>query len=216
MQTDLERNMSRRIVDYDILNSKVSDIIHEHVPSPRIWLDTGCGTGGLVRSNLQRFPETQFVLADPSQDNIAVAKEYMHGEQRCLYVSKPTEILNFGESILDVVTAMFCHHYFKDIGGRKQALQNCFRMLKKGGIFVTAEHVRHDDDHIAEKDAEWLSFMKGQGLPEEFAKVMITRRDTEYFPLSKSVHEDLLKLCGYTEVHIFWLTCSDIGIWAKK
>ena len=214
MQTDLERGMVKRIVGYEELMEKVTAIVSEHDPNPHIWLDTGCGTGGLIRMNIERFPKTQFVLSDPSSDNIAIAKQYMNGEQRCLYVTNPTHSLNFGESTLDVVTAMFCHHYYEDIEEKRKAIGNCFRMLKKGGIFVTSEHVRHDDQQKA--DDEWISFMKGAGLPEEFAAEMVSRRDKEYFPMTEGALIELLKECGFSEVEVFWSTCSDIGIVAYK
>ena len=214
MQSDLERGMAKRIVGYEELMRKVSDKISENVPEPHILLDTGCGTGGLIRSNIGRFPKSQFVLADPSSDNIAIAKQLMNGEQRCLYVTVPTDKLNFGDSTLDVVTAMFCHHYYQDIEDKKKAISNCFRMLKKDGLYITSEHVRHDDQESADK--EWISFMTGAGLPEEFAIEMISRRDREYFPLTESAHIELLKGCGFSEIEVFWSTCSDIGIVARK
>ena len=214
MQSDLERGMAKRIVGYEELTKKVSDIIFKNVPEPHIWLDTGCGTGGLIRMNLDRFPGAQFVLADPSSDNVATAKQLMGGEQRCLYVTNPTERLNFGNSTLDVVTAMFCHHYYEDLDEKKKAISNCCRMLKEGGIFITAEHVRHEDQDTA--DREWVSFMKGVGLPEEFAKEMISRRDKEYFPMTESALLVLLKECGFSKAETFWSTCSDIGIVAYK
>ena len=214
MQSDLERGMAKRIIGYEELMRKVSDKISENVPEPHIWLDTGCGTGGLIRMNVDRFPKAQFVLADPLSDNIAIAKQLMNGEQRCLYVTIPTDRLNFGDSTLDIITAMFCHHYYQDIEDKKKAVTNCFRMLKKGGLFITSEHLRHDDQESADK--EWISFMTGAGLPEEFALEMVSRRDKEYFPLTESAHIELLKECGFSEIEVFWNTCSDIGIVARK
>lgn len=214
VQTEMERGMSKRIVGYEELTAKVSDIIFGHDQNPRIWLDTGCGTGGLVRNNLGRFLKTQFILSDPSEDNISVAKEFMHGEQRCLYVQRRTDELNFGDSTLDVVTAMLCHHYYSDIDQKRKALSNCRRMLRDGGILITAEHVRHEDQESADK--EWLAHMRSSGLPDELAQNMIDRRDKEYFPMTESALVELLKGCGFSKVETFWSTCSDIGIVAFK
>ena len=214
MQTEMERGMSKRIVGYEEMMAKVSDIIFGHDPNPRIWLDTGCGTGGLVRNNLGRFPKTQFILSDPSEDNISVAKEYMHGDQRCLYVQRRTDELNFGDSTLDAVSAILCHHYYSDIEQKKKALSNCCRMLRDGGILITAEHVRHDDQETADK--EWLAHMRSAGLPDELAQNMVDRRDREYFPMTESALVELLKGCGFRRAEVFWSTCSDIGIVAFK
>jgi tRNA (cmo5U34)-methyltransferase len=214
MQTEMERGMSKRIVGYEDMKMKVSDLIFGNNPDPRIWLDTGCGTGGLIRENLGRFPRTQFILADPSEDNLSVAKEYMHGEQRCLYVQRRTDELNFGDCTLDAVTAILCHHYYEDIDEKRKAIENCFRMLRKGGVFITVEHVRHENQDSA--DEEWLAHMRSQGLPEEFAQEMIDRRDKEYFPLTEGAYVELLKACGFSDVRVFWSTCSDIGIVAVR
>ncbi len=214
MQTEMERGMCKRIVGYEDMKMKASDLIFGNNPDPRIWLDTGCGTGGLVRENLGRFPRTQFILADPSEDNLSVAKEFMHGEQRCLYVQRRSDELNFGDCTLDAVTAILCHHYYQDIGEKKKAVSNCFRMLRGGGIFVTVEHVRHDDQESA--DREWLAHMRSAGLPDEMARNMIERRDREYFPLTESAHIQLLKECGFSDAEVFWSTCSDIGLVAVK
>ena len=214
MQTEMERGMAKRIVGYEKLMAKVSDIIFEHDPNPHIWLDTGCGTGGLVRDNLNRFPKTQFILSDPSGENISVAKEYMHGEQRCLYVQRRTDELNFGDSTLDVITAILCHHYYSDIEQKRKAIRNCSRMLRDDGIMVTAEHMRHEDQESADK--EWLAHMRSSGLPDELAQNMIDRRDAEYFPMTESAIIALLKECGFKRAEVFWSTCSDIGVVAFK
>lgn len=42
---------------------------------PNSWLDTGCGTGNLVEKALQKFPDTVFIMADPSVDMLKNAKE---------------------------------------------------------------------------------------------------------------------------------------------
>lgn len=212
--TEMERGLIKRIPGYMDMRTTILDTVFESIPGPRIWLDTGCGTGGLVHDALPRFPGCQFILADPSDENITVSKEVMHGEQRCLYVCKPTDELNFGESTLDVITAVLSHHYYHTQEEKKTALDNCFRMLKKGGMYVAVEHVRSEDQQ--EKDAEWRSFMSSQGLPEPFIESMISRRFTEYFPLTKCAHIDLLKLCGFNSVSIFWESCSDIGVVAFK
>ena len=87
-------------------------------------------------------------------------------------------------------------------------------MLRKGGVLITVEHMRHEDQDAA--DEEWLAHMRSSGLPEEFAQEMICRRDKEYFPLTEGAYVELLKACGFSDVRVFWSTCSDIGIVAVR
>ena len=213
--TDQEHRMSMRITDYDILRERIVELVAEHDPRPRIWLDTGCGCGGSIRLPIQRFPDTQFVLADPSEENIAMAKMTMQGEQRCLYVSRSTDRLNLGDGTLDVITSILSHHYYSDMDLKGKAFANCFRMLRKGGIYVNVEHCLQDCDQEG-ADEEWIRYMTGRGLPKELADEMIQRRYTEYFPLTEKEHIDMLKEAGFSEVKVFWKTCSDIGLYAIK
>lgn len=204
-----------RITGYDDLRRTIVEVIRDHNPSPAIWLDTGCGTGGSVRLSLPLFQDTQFVLADPNPDNIAAAKVTMEGEPRCLYVTNPTDKLNFGDRTLDVVTSILSHHYYSDMDTKLKAVTNCFRMLKKEGIYINVEHVLQDSDQ-EKADGEWKKYMLGRGLPEEFADEMIERRYNEYFPLTEKEHLELLKRAGFSEAKVFWKTCSDIGLCAVK
>lgn len=212
--TNLERGISMRIPDYLELRSKISEIVSEKCSDPKIWLDTGCGTGGLIADNIAKHPSTQFVLADPSSENIAEAKIALAGNMKCAYVTKPTDALNFGDSTVDVITAVLCHHYY-DAEGRKKATENCFRMLSKGGIYVTVEHVEHSEDKEY-KESEWRSFIAGNGMPKEAADAYLARRNVEFFPITENDHIDLLKQCGFLSIERFWLTCADIGFIALK
>ena len=207
--------MSMRITDYDELRKRIVDVVKNHDPKPRIWLDTGCGSGGSVRYPIAEFPMTQFVLADPSERNIADAKENMQGEQRCLYVTNPTHKLNFGDETLDVITAVQSHHYYQDIDEKMSATRNCYRMLKGHAIFVVTEHVRYEEGQ-EEKDAQWADYMRGRGLPEEMVQEMLSRRWHEYFPFTEDEMLAHLKEAGFSKVEVFWRSCSDIGVYAIK
>ncbi len=212
--SELEKRMSLRITNYEKMRKLVPETVKNHNPAPSIWLDTGCGTGGVVRDNLSSFPNTEFVLADPSSENLETCKKLMQGNQKCLYVNRPTEKLNFGDESLDVITAIMCHHYYKD-NGRNDATANCFRMLKKGGLYVTFEHVRYDNGQ-EEKDKEWRKSMISNGLPEEFADEMLSRRYHEFYPLTEEEFIEHLKNAGFSSVEVIWKTCSDIGLKAVK
>ena len=212
--SELEKRMSLRVTDYWKMRELVPETIKKHDPSPSIWLDTGCGTGGVVRDCLPAFPKTQFVLADPSSDNIQECKRLMNGNERCLYVDRPTDGLNFGDGSVDAITAILCHHYYPG-DGRRKATENCFRMLRKNGIYVTFEHVRYESGQ-EDMDKEWRSKMISNGLPEEFADEMLSRRYHEFYPLTEEEFVRHLKDAGFSSVEVIWKTCSDIGLKAVK
>ena len=213
--TEQERRMSMRITDYDMLRQRIVDLIRSIDPRPRIWLDTGCGCGGSIRNPIQVFPDTQFVLADPVDDNIRAAKETMQGEQRCLYVTNPTHKLNMGDGTIDVITAIMSHHYYDDPEMKKAATANCHRMLRPNGVYVVTEHVRYERDQEL-MDEQWAGYMRSRGLPEEMVQEMLSRRYHEYFPFTEDEMISHIKEAGFSKVNVFWRTCSDIGIVAIK
>lgn len=58
---------------YDLFHRQSIDLVRSIDKSPRKWLDTGCGTGNLYLCAKKCFPNTEFTLADPSEEMLAVA-----------------------------------------------------------------------------------------------------------------------------------------------
>ena len=212
--TAQEEGMSHRITDYCILRQSIVDVIMDHVDSPKEWLDTGCGAGGSARLSLDTFKDTHFILADPSEENLSEAKRTI-GRDNVDFICSPTHQLELESSSLDVITAILSHHYYADIVSKKEAISNCYRMLKDGGVYVMVEHTVYDDAQNR-MDAEWRLYMESNGLDAESIQNMFDRRNTFYFPLTESQHIKLLKEIGFSEIEVFWNSCSDIGICARK
>lgn len=179
--------------------------------SPRIWLDAGCGIGTFAKLVLAGRPSAQLVLADPSEDMIAAAKAAMRGDPRCLYVARPAHLLNFGDGTLDAATALLSLHYY-DAPGRRSALANLRRMLRPGGVLVYVEHA----DAAEASEAEWRRFLTANGRTEEEADRYLARRGREFFPVPEAEHLRLLEGCGFEGARVFWRTCADIGLAARR
>ncbi len=207
---DFDRSVIFRIPGYREMRQKVSDSVSSSGRSPAMWLDAGCGTGSFVEENLRRFPKTQFILSDPSSDMIAAAKKRLNGNYRCAFVTKPTDELNFGDSTLDVITAVLSHHYYRP-DEKSKAVENCFRMLKDGGTYIFVEHAPPGPDY-----SEWRKFQIGNGISEDDADVFFARCGKEFFPMSEEEHIRMLKGCGFSKAEKFWESVSDIGFIAVK
>ena len=52
---------------YDTVHSETVDLVKTIKPDVKQWLDGGCGTGNLVELALKAFPDTGFILADPTE-----------------------------------------------------------------------------------------------------------------------------------------------------
>ncbi len=210
--TDFEKGMMCRIAGYEQLRTAVDDAVVARIASPSSWLDTGCGTGGSIRLSVERHPDTRFTLADPSEDNLAKAKETIGASG---YAAAPTHLLDFPDASFDVITSILSNHYYSDREEKRKAVSNCHRMLRDGGVLVIVEHTIHPGEQDS-CDREWAAYMRGKGLPEDRIAEMFERRNTVYFPMTEDDLKALILSCGFSEADVFWRSCSDVGIVAVK
>ena len=101
---------------YDVIQSEIIDLVRTVKPDVKQWLDTGCGTGNLVEIALQFFPDTAFVLADPTELMLKAAEDRFKAfpEKTSVPPPTPSEGLLAYKNVLkpQVITAILCHHYF--------------------------------------------------------------------------------------------------------
>ena len=199
---------------YNEYHDQVIDIVRNMgVKAPK-WLDTGCGTGTLAYKTFECIPDVRFTLCDPSEKMLGLAKEKLK-DHDIRFFNIPSDKLEFVDEF-DVVTAIQSHHYF-DEAGRKLAVENCYRALKNGGIFMTFENIRmstDESDAIALK--RWIGFLEEHGNSPEDVQMHIERRGVEVFPITIEKHIELLKKCGFSSVDLLWSSYLQAGFWAMK
>ena len=142
------------------------------------------------------------------------AKKKLEGKD-VTFVTAGSQDLKF-ESEFDVVTAVQSHHYFMP-DERRTAVENCYKALREGGVFVTFENIRmttEESDLIAMK--RWLQFQAEHGISPEKVQFQIERRDVETHPITVEEHIKLLRECGFKAVDILWTSYLQAGIWAIK
>ena len=97
---------------YDMFHEQTINIIKAAHLKPKLWLDTGCGTGTLVQKAISKFPTTRFVLVDPAQKMLDAAKEKLAGYPNVEFLApSSTENLPEQKPKFDVTTAIQSHHY---------------------------------------------------------------------------------------------------------
>ncbi len=199
---------------YKEYHEQVIDLVRAMGIDAPSWLDTGCGTGTLAKKALNVMPEIRFVLCDPSENMLDLAKEKLSGKN-ITYHNIPSDRLDF-DNEFDVVTAIQSHHYF-DEETREIAVKNCYRALKKSGIFIAFENIRMstgESDKIALK--RWKTFLEEHGNSVEDVKMQLERRGSQVFPITIEKHLQLLKKCGFSSVNLLWSSYLQAGFWAQK
>lgn len=64
---------------YECFHNEAINIVKSVGVETKIWLDTGAGTGTFVKKCIGIFPNTLFLLADPSSEMLDEAKKKLAG-----------------------------------------------------------------------------------------------------------------------------------------
>lgn len=215
-----DAQISNTIPYYDSFHDEIINIVQAIKPDPGSWLDTGCGTGTLVRKCLEIFPRTIFILADPSAAMLQEARKKLAGvasSQVELLEPVTTQQLNLQpDRRVDIVTAVQSHHYLSTTE-RKSATDVCYGVLNRGGVFVTFENIRPSTETgVRIGKQNWSNYQLSRGKSQEEVKKHIQRFDVEYFPITIEEHLALYRSYGFATVELFWLSCMQAGFYCIK
>jgi tRNA (cmo5U34)-methyltransferase len=218
---DYDISIRQTIPFYETIQSETVDLVKTIKPDVSCWLDTGCGTGYLEQIALPYFPQTSFILTDPSASMLKQAMIRMPGlpEKRIKYLS-PTRSENLDiykeEMHPQVITAMLCHHYLQK-PQRLRAAQVCCQLLDLNGLFITVENITPVTPHCISLGLErWKRFQVEHGRAKTVVEEHSKRFNTEYFPISIEEHLNLLRETGFKSVNLFWLSHMQAGFYAIK
>lgn len=217
--------------DYDIQIAKVIPYyfsIHQEVIklvkalpfTPDVWMDTGCGTGSLVKKAITEFPNTRFLLLDPSEGMLQQAREKLSscpaGRLEFLRPS-PTQEFSFGvEEKPDIITAIQCHHYLC-LEDRVKATKVCYNSLKEDGVYITFENIRPlTEEGITIGKQYWGNFQLSMEKTQEEVDKHLARFDMEYFPITVEEHLEMLRETGFRTVEILWYSYMQAGFYCIK
>ena len=217
---EYNENVRRTLPFYDLFHSETIDLVKSLKPQAKSWLDTGCGTGCLVESALQLFPETFFVLADPAEGMLSEARKRLQkiSSERIRFIDPAgsNDLLGNLDLQPEVITAIMSHHYFKP-EKRRDATAACFDLLATEGVYITFENIRPCCAEMVELSLKrWGRFQISQGKSQAAVAEHLKRFDNAYFPITVDEHLELLRKCGFRIVELFWYSHMQAGFYAIK
>jgi tRNA (cmo5U34)-methyltransferase len=217
---DYDTKISSVLPYYSSFHQETINLVRSLPSTPEVWLDTGCGTGSLVTRAIQQFPETRFLLLDPSEGMLEQSREKLSScfpERQVFLRASPTQ--EFSQTLdeePDVITAIQCHHYL-DSRNRAKAVRVCYELLKENGIFITFENIRPlTEEGINTGKRYWGNFQSERGRSEEEIGTHLQRFGTEYFPITVEEHLKLLRETGFGTVELFWYSYMQAGFYCIK
>jgi tRNA (cmo5U34)-methyltransferase len=216
LSSEYDENVRKTIPYYECFHTETINFIEAAFPEPRIWLDTGGGTGFLIEKALARFRETTFILADPSPEMLQIAKNKLGKNERVKFLDPAgTQDLDLGFKV-DVITAIQAHHYLTK-EEREKATKVCFDLLAPNGIYITFENIRPlSSEGVRLGKAYWSSFQLAKGRGINIVNEHMNRFDSAYFPITIDEHLQLLRACGFKTAELFWYSYMQAGFYGIK
>ena len=217
---DYDAKISDVIPYYLSFHQEIINLVKSLSSSPKVWMDTGCGTGFLVSKAIAEFPYTKFLLVDPSEGMLDQARKkmfsYPTGRLEFLKASPTQEFSQNLKENPDIITAIQCHHYLSR-ESRAKATRVCYDLLKEGGIYIIFENIRPlTEDGTAIGKQYWENFQLSHGRNEKEIQKHLERFDTEYFPITIEEHLELLRATGFKTVELFWYSYMQAGFYCIK
>jgi len=213
-----DSNIEKTIPFYKIFHEQCIDLVKAVRSNPELWLDAGGGTGLLIEQASKIFPATSFVLSDPSDAMLTMARGKFteNAGIKLEYVLGGTEELDFPNERFDVITSVLSHHYF-DVETRKRATENCMRMLKKGGIYINIESIRPRTEKGRQIGiTRWHTAQLKKGKLEEEVCRHLGRYGIEFFPIKIEDHINMMQDVGFSTVELFWASILQAGFFGIK
>ena len=212
-------SVRQTIPHYEAIHREILEWAAVLRPDVTCWLDTGCGTGYLVEQALPGFPQTRFILTDPSEAMLAKARMQFAGETRVQFLPPvmSAELRRYtGEIQPQIITAVLCHHYVRP-EERRASVAACYELLAPGGVLMVVENsAPRSEAGVAAALECWGRFQMRQGRSPEVVADHLKRYDRAYFPITVDAHLALLHATGFQTVELFWYTCIQAGFYAIK
>ncbi|MBP1909545.1 class I SAM-dependent methyltransferase [Methanolobus bombayensis] len=217
---DYDTKISAVLPYYRTFHQETINLIKSLPQAPTVWMDTGCGTGTFVSKAIEHFPDTKFLMIDPSEGMLKHTKKklssFSSGKVKILEASTTQDFTQELNEKPDVITAIQCHHYL-DMENRKKAVKKCYELLKKGGFFITFENINPlTEEGISVGKRYWGDFQRVHARTEDEIEIHLERFGTEYFPITVEEHLKLLRETGFRTVELFWYSYMQAGFYCIK
>ena len=175
---DWEKLKREIIGDIDL-----NGLILERVPVSDTIVDLGCGTGDLLLSLKKKA--SRVIGVEKSPRMLEEARRRFAGREGDidLRIGELEHLpLREGEADLAVVS-MVLHHLPKPV----KALQEVFRVLKNGDVFIIMDLLNHEQESMRERYGDrWLGFTEGD-MKEWLKNSGFSVKKIEFFDLKKNL-----------------------------
>ena len=215
-----ERYLVKRGERFDV----IARLIKVVFPKPKLIVDLGCGTGSLTIRLLEEFESAKIYAVDSDPAILLLAEHRLtHFENRVQIVQADITKMNWDKCIgADAVVSATALHWLK-AEDLEAVYQQIHKILRKGGIFLNADHsgssnnliqrywesnreqmLREQTQSADDWDSFWQKFLSelGDDARIERQKALQWQGTEEGMPLQW--HFRKLAQCGFEYIDCFW------------
>ena len=143
--------------------------IKSHTSEDLNVVDLAGGTGDIGFRFLKKFPKNNFVnIVDINQEMLKEGEKIsstINLSEKCNFICSQGESISLADSYADILTISFG---IRNVSNREKCLEECFRILKPGGIFMCMEFSLPNDILLRNLYDAW-----SYGLIPKFGKLIV-------------------------------------------
>jgi ubiquinone/menaquinone biosynthesis C-methylase UbiE len=126
---------------------RVDDIMYMlkqmNISSPSVYLDIGCSEGGITQLLGKELGLSSVYGIDIIDETELKKVEGTNVDMVYIKMSPETTVLPFGDSSVDLITALMSFHHIKNYA---EYIKEIGRILRDGGVLIIQEHNAMDED----------------------------------------------------------------------
>ncbi len=213
---EYDLNINNTIPYYDRFHDETINLVKSMDIKPKAWLDTGCGTGTLVKKAIEQFKNTCFILADPSSGMLNQAKKKLSSYNNVKFLEpNPSHEIKL-KIKPEIVTAILSHHYMGK-EERLEAIDSIYNLLDENGIYIMFENISpFTKEGVKIGKKYWKDFQISNGKSHDEVEAHISRFNKEYYPITVEEHLSMLRNTGFITVELFWYSYMQAGFYCIK
>lgn len=199
---EYDEGRRRFIPCFDDFYEGATDFIVRSIPTPRLVLDLGAGTGLLTSYWYKNLPDTDYLLVDVADQMLEEAKMRFEKAENMSY-----EVLDYKDSLPDmdfdvIISALSIHHLEDE--EKRNLFTRIYKKLPNGGIFVNYDQFCAETAMMNDLlNTYWISKLEHSGLSE---RELSRWRERQKFDRECTVSSELgwLKESGFINVQCIY------------
>jgi ubiquinone/menaquinone biosynthesis C-methylase UbiE len=132
-----DRHYLQRLV-FEPVQKEVLDLAVQEVPRPAAILDVGCGTGRLLRTAAEQFPEARLEGVDAAEGMVEQAKASAAPATNINFQLATAEHLPFADGQFDLVFSTMTFHHWAD---QRRGIAEIARAMAPSGRWILADFI---------------------------------------------------------------------------